>query len=273
MNVIGKILTTLILLMSLCFLVIAVMVGASHRNWKDAAAEMKDKAVQAENLLQSAKGSTTEQQKQLAAEKFSRTLQLANLESQLKAALEALKDAQARLNDEIGISQSRLAQLDESNKRLKAQDAEVADLREANSKLVDDIAQKFELARVLQSQKFELTNQLNLLTEKQDDLLANLSQANRVLKANGLTQNSLTDSIVPKRDGEVLKVGNDGLFAVSLGTDDGIRVGHKMDVYRQDRYVGQAEIVQTDADVSVARINKAISVTAVRERDNVTSKF
>ena len=41
MNVAGKILTVLIMLISVCFLVIAVMVGAAHRNWKEVASTNK----------------------------------------------------------------------------------------------------------------------------------------------------------------------------------------------------------------------------------------
>ena len=58
MNLIGKIFTLLIFLMSIVFLVVAVMVGASDREWKETAAEMSSKARQATESLQNVQSST-----------------------------------------------------------------------------------------------------------------------------------------------------------------------------------------------------------------------
>ena len=43
MNLVGKILTILILLLSVCFLMIGIMVNASHQNWKDLAIKNKER--------------------------------------------------------------------------------------------------------------------------------------------------------------------------------------------------------------------------------------
>ena len=43
MNLTGKILTFLILFLSVAFLVLAVMVGATHQNWKEVANDNKQK--------------------------------------------------------------------------------------------------------------------------------------------------------------------------------------------------------------------------------------
>ena len=47
MNLMGKILTLLIFFLSICFLVIAVMVGAAHQNWQEQANENKEVAERA----------------------------------------------------------------------------------------------------------------------------------------------------------------------------------------------------------------------------------
>ena len=57
MNPIGKILMFIVFIMSICFLVIAVMVGASHRNWKAVAENNKIIAENAQRLLTAAKDS------------------------------------------------------------------------------------------------------------------------------------------------------------------------------------------------------------------------
>ena len=105
------------------------------------------------------------------------------------------------------------------------------------------------------------------------DLVANLAKSKKVLDRNGLTVNSLTDHIVPKLDGLVVKTSSDGLFAISLGTDDGLRVGHELDVYRKDRFVGKGTVIKTETDLAAVRINPDFNLDTVREGDHVTSKF
>ena len=273
MNLIGKIFTLLIFFMSICFLVISVMVGASHRNWKQAAADKKEEAELAVKRLQEAKSSTTEQQKLLAAERVSRALQLAQLESQLKTARENYVNKEEQLRKEIEISQERLAQLEQSEARLAQQDAEIKDLKDMNIKYVNDIANQFALTRNLTNQQFELKNTVQLLEEKEKDIVSKLAKSTRVLTANGLTPNSLTDHIAPKLEGVVTKVGNEGLFVASFGADDGVRPGHKMDIYRDDRYIGKAMVVNAQYDLAALKIIKDYMRDTVREGDYVTTKF
>ena len=84
MNLMGKIFTLLIFFMSICFLVIALMVGATHRNWKEIANEKNSEATLQKSLAEEAKSSTLDKEKLLASERASRAMQLAQLESQLK---------------------------------------------------------------------------------------------------------------------------------------------------------------------------------------------
>lgn len=273
MNLMGKIFTLLIFFMSICFLVISVMVGASHRNWKEAATDMKAEAAQATNRLNEAKSNTTEKEKLLASERVSRAMQLAHLESQLRVAREQYVAKEAQLRSVTEISQGALAELEEAQNRLKQQDQEVADLKSNNSSLVDDIAGQFSNVRNLTNEKFELQNKITTLTEKEADMVAKLAKTKRVLDRNNLTEDDLTDHIVPKVDGLVVKTENGDLFVISLGYDDGVRVGHVMDVYRRDKFVGKGTIVKTESDLSAMRINRDFMMDTVREGDHVTSKF
>jgi len=273
MNLMGKIFTLLIFFMSICFLVIAVMVGASHRNWKMAATDMQAKATQAQNIANEAKVSTTEKEKLLSAERLGRAGQIAQLESQKRAAEGALRSKEEQLRKESEISQARLAELEQAQARIKAQDTEVAALKSTNKKYVDDIATQFGLVQNLQNEKFELKNQITLLTEKEGDMRSKLAKLQRVVTNVGLTEDALTAHIVPKLDGVVVKVNPDGLFAISLGTDDGIRVGHQLDVYRKDRFVGKGTVIKVEADLAAVQMNPDFKLDEVREGDHVTSKF
>ena len=273
MNLMGKIFTLLIFFMSICFLVIALMVGATHRNWKAIATEKNSEALLYKSSLEEAKSSTLDKEKLLASERASRAMQLAQLESQLKvlADLRDSKESELRVVEEQ--SQKNLDLLENAQKRIADQDVEVADLRANNKKLVDDIATQFSLVRNLTNQSFEIKNQIELLKKKEMDLAANLAKSKKVLDRNGLTANSLTDHIVPKLDGLVVKTSSDGSFAISLGTDDGLRVGHELDVYRKDRFVGKGTVIKTETDLAAVRINPDFNLDTVREGDHVTSKF
>ena len=274
MNLMGKIFTLLIFFMSICFLVIAVMVGASHRNWKDAAAENKARADQAQQTADAVKNKTGEKEKLLAAERVSRALQLAQLESQLKVAMDKFKSKEAELRDEVVQSTERLRRMEQAEERLAQQDAEVAQLKSENSRLASDIADKFSLVRSLTNEGFELKNRIDALEKLNQDLSANLAQKQKVMVRNGLTDQSLTDHIVPKLDGIVTKIADaNDMIAFGLGTDDGLRTGHVLDVYRGDRYIGKVTVVKSDFNVSVARVNKDFMQDRIQEGDHVTSRF
>ena len=273
MSLMGKIFTLLIFFMSICFLVISVMVGASHRNWKNIASEMQENARAAKALVEDAKSNTDEKLRLLAAERVSRALQLSQLESQLKRAREDFITKEAQFRKSTEISQARLAELEQVNARIKQQDSEIEALKQNNSKLVDDIAQQYASVRTLTSQTYELENQIELLEEKESDILAQLAASTRVLKSKGLTSSSLTSHIPPKVDGIVLRIGGQGNFVVKLGSDDGVRVDHVLDIYRNDRFIGKGTVVRTQEDLSVLKIVKDYMKDSVREGDHVTSKL
>ena len=270
----GQTLTLLILIMSICFFVISIMVGATHRNWKDAATKANQIASSATARLEEAKTQTGEKQKLLAAEKFSRAMQIAQLESQLKRANEEYRAKEEQLRKETELGQQLISQLEQSEKRLSQQDQEVASLKDGNSKLVDEIADKFAMVQNLTNQQFELGNRLDAVQQLNQDLTENLAVKDRIMKANGLTDTDFTDDITPPIDAFIVKVSDRGdAIGISAGTDDGLRVGHEFDIYRSDRYVGKLVITRVDHDVSVGRIIKDFMKDRVRKGDHVTSKF
>ena len=270
----GQTLTLLILIMSICFFVISIMVGATHRNWKEAATKANQIASSATARLDEAKTQTGEKQKLLAAEKFSRAMQIAQLESQLKRANEEYRAKEEQLRKETELGQQLISQLEQSEKRLAQQDQEVAGLKAGNSKLVDEIADKFAMVQNLTNQQFELGNRLEAVEQLNQDLTENLAVKDRIMKANGLTDTDFTDDITPPIDAFIVKVSDRGdAIGISAGTDDGLRVGHEFDIYRSDRYVGKLVITRVDHDVSVGRIIKDFMKDRVREGDHVTSKF
>lgn len=272
MNLTGKILTFLILFLSVAFLVLAVMVGATHRNWKEVANENKQKLQEARNILNTYKGKSEEINKKLNAERVARRMQLAQLESQLNTARTERDDKEKLLRQELEISESNQEALNNAEKRLTEKDRQVAELRTRNKELVDDIATQ-------RQSVVNLTNQVYTLQGEQDQLktmlgqkVEELAKRIKVMNAIGVGPDELTDQIPPEVEGVVLRT-KDNLIAISVGSDDGVRSGHIFDVYRGDRFVGKAEVTRSRENMSAARLIPEFLQSPVTEGDYVTTKF
>ncbi len=272
MNLMGKIFTLLIFFMSICFLVIAMMVGASHRNWKKAAADNKARADFAQTLLDQAKTKSTEKEKQLAAEQAARAAQLAQLETQLAIAEKNRDEKESQLRDQVVISTERLAALNSSERRLTQQDDTVERLQSENTKLIDDIAEQRTKVVSLTNQIYKVRGEIEGLEQMRDDLADQVTKNEKVMKALGITNTQLVDHIPKKLDGFVKGVRNN-IIVVSLGTDDGLKQGHVLDVYRDKKFVGQATVSMVEHDSAAATITPEYLQRSVMEGDYVTTKF
>jgi len=274
MNLMGKIFTFLIFLMSTVFLIVAIMVGASDRNWKTLAQDMKTRAATATNSIDSLKDERARLEKDLVYEKTSRQQQLSNLQTQVRLAQSSLTDKSTQFNEEQKISQGIARELEEANRRLAAQDTELATIKANNTKLVDDIATQFTENRNIEKRLFAQTAKLEQLLQTEADMAAKLARITKVMKANGLDENSLTASIAPKIEAVVTSVGERGeQFGIMVGRDDGLRKGHQMDIYRTGRYVGAGVIISADNNHSVLSMIEGLRNGNVREGDNVKTRI
>ena len=272
MNPIGKILMFIVFIMSICFLVIAVMVGASHRNWKSVAENNKIIAENAQRLLTAAKESQTKKQQQLQLEAVSRQQQIAQLFTQVQVEKQSRDAKEKELAEQLVISQERLNRMELASKRVTEQDGTIRQLQDDRKNLIDEVSSKRSEAIALQTQIFELNSKLEMLEVTTSDLNEQLARKTKVMKANQLTDESLTDEIEPKVEGIVMTVEGD-LIVISLGTDDGLRAGHSLDLYRGDKYIGKAIVSKAEFNMSAARVVAEFRQAVVRKGDHVTTKL
>lgn len=272
MNLAGKFLTFLILIMSLVFLVLAVVTGASHQAWKSVAIQNKSIADTKTKLLEELKAQTTIGERLLQNEKVSRQQQLAQLYSELEKERMNRDAKEKELTEQLQLAQARLAAINRAEERLTQQDAEVAQLREQNKLLIDEIAARRLEVTTLTNQAFELRGSLEELKSRSAGISEQLAKSIKVLKANGLTENSLTDGIAPRIESVVMKADGE-LIVISAGTDDGLRIGHEVDIYRGDRFLGKAVISNPEYNMSAARVLAEYRQAVIREGDIVTTKL
>lgn len=272
MNLFGKIFTLLIFFLSITFLVLAVMVGASHRNWKEVARVNAEKARNTQNRLEESKTASGEAQKKLRAEMVARQQQLSQLFSELELAKTRLEDESSLLRAATEQVAQLSAELKVAQSRLVAQDKDVDDLNGRNKQLIDEIAAKRALVVAMTNQQYRLEGELDQLNEMRESMAGQIGQMTRVLNANGLTPNSLTDGIPRPVEGIVTRH-DDGFIAISVGTDDGVRNDHMIDIYRGKKYVGRATVTNAEHNRSAARLLPEYTQSVVREGDYVTTKF
>ncbi|MGI8981362.1 MAG: hypothetical protein ACR2FY_19220 [Pirellulaceae bacterium] len=283
MTLVGKIFTVLIFIMSLVFMSFAVMVFATHQNWRDKVKNsdpnigLEVKLEKMTATLAAAKQEHERTKQQLALEQASRRQALAALQTRLTGPNGAeatvaqqeklLNDATAALN--TATEASKIAQ-----DRLVALEVEIGKLRKET--------QLAQLDRDMQFSKVvELTDRLNqdevkrqALEERANQLNLQLAQMSMVMKANGLDVNSLVSKLEPiNLTGIVLVVGDKDLVEISVGMDDGLREGHVMEIFRGDTYLGQIKIMKVAPDRAVGQINKDLKRGQVRKGDHVTTKF
>ena len=272
MNLAGKILTFLILFLSIAFLVLAVMVGATHQEWKKIATENKQKVADARNILKAFQGKSEEIKQRLESEQAARQLQVAQLNSQLSTAEKAVETKTSELQQELEISARNQEALNIAEKRMSELDGQITSLRSTNNTLSDDIANQRRKVVNLTNQVNSLEGQVNELGITNMDLSEQIAARKRIMNAQGLSETALTDHIPPDVEGVVLRT-MDNLIAISVGGDDGVRSGHVFDIYRGDRFIGKAEVTRARDNMSAAKLISEFQQAPVVEGDYVTTKY
>ena len=282
MTLVGKIFTVLIFVMSICFMTASVMVFATHKNWKQYATNTDP-----------AKG-------KMGLEKQLTDLKL--LETQLKDELERLK---RRLEEE---RVARRAVLSSLNARLVRSEGELAAKQREYDSLVAALNVATEATKVTQARLTALENEIAgtrlklrdteadlddkfskvvILTDtlnQAEGVKLNLGERNKqfadqitrmklVMDTHGLDEMSPVRHIAPRVQGLVLAVSNTDLVEVSIGSDDGVKSGHVMQVYRGNQYIGQITIRSTGPDRAVGQIDKPMQRGKIQKGDNVTTKL
>ena len=273
MNLLGKILTVLILLSSIVFLTLALIIGASHQNWQKKAMDLKAEAERENKRALAAIANTNKKDAQLRAEQMARAYRIASLNSQRLAA----ETAEGSKEKSLEAAQKELVKLTNQNetaqKTIAEKQATVDKLRKSNSDLVDQVSEIRVQVVALANEKFGLEGAKKNLEDRQKRLEALTANLTRILRVNGMDETTLTSHIPPKNvDGEVISVDRGGYFSINIGKDDGLNKKHRINVYRGEKFVGEAVIVSVKHNSSTARIIEDLNNYPLRIKDYVTTK-
>lgn len=278
MNLFGKILVALNLVMSLVFMGFAVAVYSTHQNWRD----VVDRDPKNESLPLKPRGLVFQVQDLLDK----------NLE--LGKKIDALK---AEISQEKKLREVSLAVLETEKEKLTkdvaAKSQEITDITADKSKttaaieaLTAEVGKKSaELETIstdLEAKKAQVQDLHDQVVVKQGQLaqmgatLAQLQNQVKEMLAEKIRVTQVAQS--PKIDG-VVRAATKDLVEISLGSDDGVARGQTMYVYRPGataaatKLIGRIEILQTTADVSVGKVIPEYSKGIIEKDDRVATRF
>lgn len=273
MRLLGQFLTVLTLVLSLLFASMSVVVFATHRNWREEAKKLKDEVAKLENANKRFKEEIEEAKTKLAREQLARKMAVASLETQLASAKDQLSKAQ----DESDRLTAQVGQLVETGRTNAGVLASVTDeVTKLRSQLATDQAdrdQQFAQVVRLTDELHQLQGVRNNLVARSAQLAEQNARMKKVLEANELSEYDDVESIPPKLDGIVTAVTSGDFVEISLGSDDGLKVGHTLDVHRGASYLGRIQVVRTQPDRSVARILPEFRKGQIRTQDRVATRF
>lgn len=279
MNLVGKILTGIITFFSIIFMTLVLAVYATHNNWKVAATDLgKDLA------------KMTEENEKLLNEKKSLKEEYDKEKQQLNDKLRALATDVEQKTTDIEAKQKEcdnlqkqqreaVAALESTQKNTTDLRQEVDTLRKTISKVREEHASKFAEAVKKNDELLQARNQNESLTTQKTAVENELQRARDVLtRFNLKPQPELYTGEPPwPLHGRVMAASDRGSVELSLGSDDGLRVGHKLEVYRvtanDSVYLGRVEVIETKTDRAVGRMIRDYQKGIVQKGDHVASKL
>ena len=276
MNFLGRILTVFILIVSLLLMYVAISVYATHRNWKNDADQLKQQLDQARANNQELESKLQSLETTLTAEAEDLRRQAVKLESErtiLLANNKALEDDLTQLQQKSRSDTAAVASTQQNNEKLTE---EIETLRSQTRDHQQKRDDAFGAMIAATDELHQSKGKVDTLQERNVQLVAELGEKTALLRNSGIDPATDPTAGIPEVRGEVYATrrnsGNQ-LIEVSIGSDDGLKRGHTVEIFRGDRYLGRAEILSTEPDRAVGRILRRFQQGQIQEGDNVATKL
>ncbi len=273
MTLVGKILTVLILIMSIAFMMFAVTVFATHRSWRDVALKHKTTIEELRDTNQRLRAEVARADDKLAIEQAARRFALAALQSRQEALAQQLAAQYDQLTKKQAENDIITETLSQNTMLLDNLGKEVTGLRDEIRVAQQDRDEKFNNVVVLTDNISELQGSKAGLEEREQQLLAEVSQRKLVMDALGVTQFTPVVDIPPQVDGLVTSVGEKSLIEISIGSDDGLRNGHTLEVFRNNAYLGRVRVKRLEPNKAVCEIIPEYRKGIIKRGDRVATKL
>jgi hypothetical protein len=213
---------------------------------------------------------------ELTAERDAAEQQARKLETERVALLARNTEMQAErdgLQQQQRDATAAVAATQAVNDRLAA---DVAALRQniRTEQQARDAAFKTTLAAT--EQLHQLKNLYDTALKRSEELASRVAGMSQVMEGSGIDPNTDPSGVAPTVDGlvsEIRRVPGGQLVELTIGSDDGLKQGNTVEVFRGSRYLGRLEIVSTSPDKSVARVDRRFQQGAIQEGDRVATRL
>jgi hypothetical protein len=282
MTFLGKVLVVVQLILSVMFMAFAGAVFTAQKNWRDDATK--------------AKTALTAAQSKATADQTAMQSQIDTIQKELTA----LKNDKVTLEGQVKTLTDENARLDSDNKSMKTAFDGQRTIAELNSQEADERLKESQIQRArnveLNKSRDAVVTELNELRDKNfgtelklaetvkryEQLLRDNSTMRSFLAARNLPtdvkQMTALSAPPPPLDGRIEDArkeqkGNRVFVVISLGSDDGLVVGHTMTVKRADKYLGKVRLEDVRPDMSVGVVIETAPNSVIQKEDHVTTRI
>jgi hypothetical protein len=275
MNAVGKILVMLNLVMSLVFMSFAILVYSTHKNWEELVkgptpnmpAGLNGEIARLRKENATAGEEIAALKNENAREIKSRDDRLAMLESKSVTLQQQLTTKQAEVEAVRADKTKTTAAIDALIQQNGIKSDEIRQLTETIAGFRVQIEEMQRKTLVLTGNVAGLSTLLANAREQYQVILAELQKAKQQIAGKAVGQNAL------KLDGIVENATSDGLVQISLGADDGVTRGMTFEVFREAKYLGRIEILQTSADKAVGKSLPEFKKGNIEKNDHVSTRL
>ncbi len=276
MNLVGKIFIVLIFVMSILFMGFVVAVYATHTNWRDLVmapdtgleAQLKNEKGEVERLAATLTKTKEDLEIQKAARQSALGLLATETERLARERDQLIKDYATEQEKARGA----IADVAQAHDTLKALRGEVEKLRAdilaafaTRDTALTSLVNKTDEANGYAMEKQNLSKQNTLVAEQ----LANANEVLRKFKLQG--EPSLYSGKPPKGVPGVVLAATVDNVEISIGSDDGLLVGHTLDVYRGSTYLGKVQVIKVEADKAVCKVLGQFQKGRIQANDRVST--
>jgi len=280
MNLVGKIFTVLILVMSLFFSASALMVYSAHKNWREVVinpTKTADKDLglkfQLKNV-QDEKKAVEDDKNRLETELTTEITAKRDALTKLESENQTLRDSNKQLTedrDKIADSERKaVAALQATQNNAAGVRSQVETfMKDAEAARADRDAAVKKAAKATDDMQ-DAVNEAKRLKDRGETLSEELAKLRDVVRRAGLNPNVDPNTPPREAEGHVVAIRANDLVEINIGSDDGLTKGNRLMIYRADgTYLGQVEVVEVRPSMAVCRVDPLFRKGAIQEGDRV----
>ena len=278
----GKIFVIVIMVFAMFFLALSTVVFTTAENWKKARDEVKAELSKKSKAFEDVSTAKAKSDQDLVAAKDESTKQIQAREDRIKA----LESEAATIQKELTEIRSQAGTATENMKAALAEAADRKAETDQQRKILATVQQQANEYQIRQTELNDeirqLKRQLETATGNNKDLRERVnvlaSALNRAGLSSDVTQLRGVNTVPPDVEGEIKRVdARNSRVEISIGSDDGLVVGHELEVWRtkpSPEYLGRIRIEAVDPDQAVGSvIGKTVNGKKIQEGDLVSPKI